>query len=312
MHQILVRRSLQALTNPTVIVATLALGFNAWIAQPLWPSWWTGKLGDVAWLIVAPLLATLVVGFIAPKRWDASRLGVVVIALTGAAFALVKTLPIANAWAAGSIRLLGIEPKLALDPTDLLALPTLILTEWIWLRQHDFMKPSGRWFKASSAILAAAALLADSPAPTLLGPTCIEARDGNLYGYSQGEQYAYFQSPQDYWAVAYISADGGNNWTKSIPTGDERTRAASCAHDAWPIDLDMGDGMATQLYFVPNQGVYVSQDSGQTLTLEQPVHEVYSVLYDHSSGNVIIAAGTEGILVRTSDRKWWEITADAK
>ena len=120
MHQNLVRRSLQALTSPVVVIAALTLGFNAWVAQRLWPSWWTGKLGDVAWLIVAPLLATLLVGLIAPRRADATRLGVVVIAMTGVAFALVKALPLANVWAVGAFRLLGIEPKLTLDPTDLL------------------------------------------------------------------------------------------------------------------------------------------------------------------------------------------------
>ena len=312
MHQNLVRRSLQALTSPVVVIAALTLGFNAWVAQRLWPSWWTGKLGDVAWLVVAPLLAALFVGLLAPPRWDASRLGAVVIALTGAAFALVKTLPSANVWAVDAIRLLGIQPKLALDPTDLLALPTLLLTEWIWLRQSASEKPRRGLLRITGAMLAAAALLADSPGPQLIGPTCIEARDGALYGYSQGKQYGYFQSPQSYWAETYLSNDGGSTWTRSIPTGDDRTREVACAHDAWPIDLEGGDGTTTQLYFVPNQGVYVSQDGGQTLTLEQPVAEVFSVLHDRSSGNVIIAAGSEGLLVRTADRQWAEITGNAQ
>lgn len=312
MHQILVRRSLQTLTNPIVVVAAFVLGFNAVFAQRLWPSWWTGKLGDVAWLIVAPLIVTLVVGLIAPKRWDATRLGAVVIAMTGLAFALVKALPPLNALAVDTIRLLGIEPKLALDPTDLLALPTLFLTERIWLRQRAPTKPQSKLLKASGLMLAAVALLADSPGPQLLGPNCIEARDGNLYAYSQSEEYSYFESRRRIWVEIYTSTDGGYNWTKAIPTGDDQKRQATCAHDAWPIDLDMGDGAATQLYFVTNQGVYVSQDGGQTLTLEQPVAEVFSVLYDKTSGNVILAAGREGILVRTSDRKWREITADAK
>ncbi len=296
MHQNLVRRSLQALTSPVVVIAALTLGFNAWVAQRLWPSWWTGKLGDVAWLVVAPLLAALFVGLLAPARWDASRLGAVVIALTGAAFALVKTLPSANAWAVDAIRLL----------------PTLLLTEWIWLRQSASEKPRRGLPRITGAMLAAAALLADSPGPQLIGPTCIEARDGALYGYSQGKMYGYFQSPQSYWAETYLSTDGGNTWTRSIPTGDDRTREAACAHDAWPIDLERGDGTTTQLYVVPNQGVYVSQDGGQTLTLEQPVAEVFSVLYDSSSGNVIIAAGSEGILVRTADRQWTEITGNTQ
>lgn len=303
MHQILVRRSLQALANPIVAVAALVLGFNALLAQRLWPSWWTGKIGDGAWLIVAPLLATLVVGLIAPKRWDASRLGAVVIAMTGLAFALIKAVPLANAWAIDAFRLIGIEPKLALDPTDLLALPALLLTEWIWLGRRASTRPPSRLLRASGVVLAAAALIADSPAPQQLGVVCLEERDDMIVAYSQEEKSAYFQGNQQILSQLYTSTDGGETWSASAPTEADRSRELACSQTAWPIVIDD----TTRLFFVSGQGIYASTDEGQTLTLEQPLANTVSVWVDDTTGRVIVAAGFEGLFVRSKNGEWAQV-----
>ncbi|GAA0992412.1 hypothetical protein GCM10009555_081420 [Acrocarpospora macrocephala] len=66
--------------HPLTVLATLVLAVNDHILKPLWPGLLTGKLSDVAGLVVAPPLLNLLL-----RRPHLS------IVLTGAGFALVKS-----------------------------------------------------------------------------------------------------------------------------------------------------------------------------------------------------------------------------
>ena len=302
MNSALFRRGLRALAHPIAVGAAVVLGVNALVAQRWWPSWWTGKLGDAAWLIVAPLLIATVVGLLLPRRVHPGVAGVAMITLIGLAYALVKAWAPANVWAVGLFRGIGFEPKLALDPTDLIALPAVLIGLWLWRQAGEAAAAPSTWRlpRALAATLAALALLADSPAPQQLGVVCVEARDGGFYAYSQVEQSTYFEGEQRNWSEIYASDDGGATWVASTPTDEDRAREVSCGQTTWPIVVDE----ATRLFFVSGQGIYASADEGQTLTLEQPLANAFSVLVDDSTGAVIVAAGVEGLFVRSPDGVW--------
>ncbi len=302
MNSALFRRGLRALAHPIAVGAAVVLGVNALVAQRWWPSWWTGKLGDAAWLIVAPLLIATVVGLLLPRRVHPGVAGVAMITLIGLAYALVKAWAPANVWAVGLFRGIGFEPKLALDPTDLIALPAVLIGLWLWRQAGEAAAAPSTWRlpRALAATLAALALLADSPAPQQLGVVCVEARDGGFYAYSQVEQSTYFEGEQRNWSEIYASDDGGASWVASTPTDEDRAREVSCGQTTWPIVVDE----ATRLFFVSGQGIYASADEGQTLTLEQPLANAFSVLVDDSTGAVIVAAGVEGLFVRSPDGVW--------
>ncbi len=309
MHPRLVRQSANALAHPVTLVAAALLMFNAAVAQRLWPSWWTGKWGDVAWLIVAPLLGAMTAGLLLPRRVSERLGGALGLATPALAYALVKSWPLANAWTVATLRGFGFEPKLTLDPTDLIALPALVLTVWIW-RRASSQPGTGRARRATGALLAAVALLADSPAPLFFGANCVVDRDGVLSVYSQVEEYAYFRSPDRRWIDVYTSTDGGATWTAGEVDASDQTQELACARPQWP--LSVGSAPGAQLYQVPGQGIYVSEDEGQTLRLEQKLEQVYSALVYEPNGALIVAAGEEGIFVRAADGSWTQTPPDGK
>lgn len=182
-----------ALLHPVAIGALVLLLANDHVLKAAWPGWWTGKLSDVAGLIVAPVALVALTRLLPPGR----RPGPTAIAIAVAAvFAAVKTLPPANdayAVASGviswpilavggllvgrSIGLPGLAPT-RLDPGDLIALPAVAVGWWLaaGAARPALAVPSAARPLARVAVLGAAlfAVAATSIAPprsiTSVGP----------------------------------------------------------------------------------------------------------------------------------------------
>jgi hypothetical protein len=153
--------SRSALANPAFLAALAVLLINDHVLKGagLLPGWLTGKLSDLAGLIVAPVLAAVVL------RARAPRARVLAFALVAIPFALTKMSDLgarAMESAAGS---LGIEWRIWTDPTDLIALAMLPLA---W-RLLDAPMRAGRALQHAVVIAGALACVASStPVP---GPT---------------------------------------------------------------------------------------------------------------------------------------------
>jgi hypothetical protein len=111
--------ALRWLGSPVTAGAVAVLALNDHVLKQAWPGPVTGKLSDVAGLVVAPPLVALLLALVRVRRSP--------LLVTGAVFAVVKTVPAAAAatsaclgWAAG-------PSYVRADPTDLLALPALLL-----------------------------------------------------------------------------------------------------------------------------------------------------------------------------------------
>lgn len=124
------RSAVAWLASPVTVVAMVVLAVNDHVLKQAHPGPVTGKLSDLAGLVLAPAVLAVVLAALRVPRPRA-----VAIAATGAGFALVKTwqpaTDVANhvwsttgAWNTSILR----------DPTDLVALPALAVAGWVAVR----------------------------------------------------------------------------------------------------------------------------------------------------------------------------------
>jgi hypothetical protein len=133
-------RSLYCLLHPLSLAAMLLLVVNGHWFQPRYPSWLTGKIGDFVWLVFAPFLCASVVSWCFPYRLKdrpkvAFGLSLLIIGLW---FVFGKTVPVVNeitrnAWSF----IIGKQGILLIDLSDLLALPGLFVSCYIWQQISD-------------------------------------------------------------------------------------------------------------------------------------------------------------------------------
>src|SRR5690349_13352126 len=104
--------------HPVTIAATAVLLLNDHVLKQAWPGVVTGKLSDVAGLVVAPAVLGLLTGVFLAGHAGAA----VAVVLTGAGFTWVKTTA-AGAGAASAAWSVVNGPSVVLaDPADLVAL----------------------------------------------------------------------------------------------------------------------------------------------------------------------------------------------
>jgi len=137
--------------HPMALGAMATLALNDHVLKAAYPSWWTGKLSDVAGIIFFPWL---LVSFWELSRqalrrpWQANRVVLLSsIALTALVFAAVKVndqagtalrVVLVHFWSSIATYAPWLVPgrvRHTVDPTDLLVLPLLWLPWWLGTRR---------------------------------------------------------------------------------------------------------------------------------------------------------------------------------
>ncbi len=121
------------LGHPATVLALTVLVVNDHVLKPAFPGPVTGKLSDVAGLVLAPPLVAVLLTLVAP-RLPARAAVVVGLVSVGAGFAVVKSSGYAADVASAAWTVLAGPSLVRADPTDLLTLPSLGLAWWVWTR----------------------------------------------------------------------------------------------------------------------------------------------------------------------------------
>lgn len=290
-------KSLNILAHPLSISVIGLYAFNTFIFQVFWPSWWTGKIGDFAWLFFFPYVLSALFAFLLPEKWKENSFALAA-TVVAALFVLVKT-TVFNDFAVSSLSFfLHFPVSLVPDPTDLIALLSLVGAVFFWKKYQ----PSTRHQKFGLVLISLTVLftLADSAMPDY-GLNYLEISENTIVACSN---YATYQSD-----------DGGLTWKESAPD----SRKTNCPY--YKENLVISDPQNADIRYRYTPGMIErSTDGGKAWTTDytwQPLSEADRIYYqtknqshypysspptyalaDPKTGNVIFAMGQEGILVR--------------
>ncbi len=315
-----VGRALRAVAHPTVLAAIVLLLLNDHWLRWAYPSWWTGKVGDAAWLFFMPFALAPLLAWLLPLSWPRrdAWVGLLSGLAVGGVFAAVKTLPAAHdAFRALCAALFGWQPILLRDPTDLLMLPALWPAWLLWRSESRQSAPAPRR-AVGVIVLAALATIANS-GPLDPGISCLHLEGDRVYA------IAYWNGMT---RGAYISDDGGLTW-EDFASEDELWQDPDllpdfqCRLGGDASFLVTGNEPGEFYRFTPGDRIERSTDEGRTWEVELYVSKRYvraanehysgyggppqgpkNALYHPATGNLIVAMEWKGVLVRDPDGVW--------
>lgn len=303
------QRAMHSLAHPISLGAIVLLLFNDHWLRWNHPSWLTGKLGDFTWLVFAPFIAALLLAWVIPARWKRQEtyVGSLSITVIGLWFALAKTVPLVHEWTTVTWNnLIGWQGSLRLDTTDLLTLPALLLSAWVWWRVggERTPRPKGRlhtWaslprdpkWKPLAYVafgLGIVATLASSPAEYYpnSGVTVI-CQDGDklvipidTWPKSELDRTSnsltnpiYIEIPQ---TTLFTSEDGGWTWSETLVSNYQHPEICS---DTAINQIADPNNPNVRYRWQPGGPVERSSDGGATWLTEKLIPEVWQDVRRH-------------------------------
>lgn len=314
--------------HPLTIAATAVLLLNDHVFKQAWPGLVTGKLSDVAGMVVAPPVLGLLLGLLLADRIAAPA----AVLLTGAGFALVKLTPAGAEVASAAWSVVNGPSVVLADPADLIALPALGLAWWAWLRVAAAPPLSPGLvsrFRVAVAVPFAVLAITATSAPSDVFPSVDGVR---------GADEAGTQVVIEAFGRSYSSRSGVDDWTPLPqpvqPPEERRLQTEACVPGDAAHCYRVHGGGELDLYEWPPRGgrllgVDETTDSGQTwhTAWEVPAARWPFVLRQHSfpggmgrpsrtasvevlvravpgGHEVFVANGVEGLAVRGADGSW--------
>ena len=293
--------ALACLIDPPTLIAIGLLLLNDHLLKAAVPSWWTGKLSDLAGLYFFPFLvlaALSLPGLLfrrsGPSPDRADRLMVLALALSGLWFTALKGTPASNAWAVALLEAITGRGSLFVvaDPTDLIALAMLPLAwlRWKGLVGRQLQRPPGRpsrwkrWFSYLALSAASLSAVATSPAlvPVSFGAVFDVAADPGdadaLYASLATQRILKCERRKGIWGLlagscdvkevdykveTYRSEDGGRTWALYAEVGGH----------LWADPHTQG-----RLYVLNEEGLYLVE-GGQARLLDVPFTELQVLFF---------------------------------
>ncbi|GLW96464.1 hypothetical protein [Microtetraspora sp. NBRC 16547] len=286
--------------HPLTVIATVLLLLNDHLFKSLWPGLVTGKLSDVAGLIVAPPLLNL---FIRRPR--------VSVLLTGAAFTLVKTTSIGAALASEAWTLAWGPSQVLADPTDLMALPALYAAWWTW--NHPAAR-AARLARAAIVIPVTVLAVAATGQTEVFRPYsayAVDVADGMIVVATRG---GWSMGPP---RTGFASSDGGNSWVSWDAPMPPLPRTSACVPDQpdrcyriVPTRLkveELRNGQWVTAWEIPPSGQdRLARVYAPKLPEDAEVVASLGIAIQKLSGGyvVVVANGADGIALRDISGIW--------
>jgi len=312
MHNRTFWKALHSLAHPLSLMAILLLLFNDHWLRYAYPSWLTGKLGDFTWLVFAPFITALLLAWIIPQRWkQQSRIvGLLSISFIGVWFATAKTIPFVHELTTQTLyAIVGWEGQLRLDIADLLTLPALLISGYIWGHASDekvLLKPLA-YVAFGLGILGTLATSQSVEQFPDYGILAVCSTD-NFLNISTSNAVGISSNFKSY--------DGGLTWesfnqedltcsesSQTLETADvfrwSQGDVIEISHDngeTWHIDNDLVE-LDQDIRFAYRQQEFPFLGSVKTIYDEPGPHDAE---FDINTGNVVFAMGWNGLLIRTS------------
>ena len=310
---------------PPTLVGLALLLINDRVLKDQWPGLVTGKLSDVAGLMVVPPLLALLLAVIGVPHIRAWAVGA-----TGVLFAAAKGLAVGSA-VASAMWSVAIPSVVRHDPTDLVALPVL----WLAWRTGGWGKRSGRTRRQRAAL--ALGTLALPCAVFATTATSCSPRDGlrrvTVYegvftgGSGTVEQRIVIG---DYSVVTIDGAgrlEGLSELDRArLGAGAESHATSVCSATArqqcWrgtpdrpaAVDSSTDGGTTWRTEFVVDERVLqsVREDVGDERCGSEPPLGVADVaVLDGPAGYVVAAASSNtGLLLRSARGEWRRLSVD--
>ncbi|WP_329491563.1 hypothetical protein OG618_34505 [Kitasatospora sp. NBC_01246] len=230
--------------HPGTSGAVLVLLVNDHVAKRLWPGAVTGKVSDLAWMLVSPVVLALLLTPLPRLRGD--RPAIAGLAVTAVMFTVAKSGEAGGELASTVWSWSGVPSRIQGDRSDLLALPALGVSWWLWKRSRATRRPR-RWAALLGVPLAVVAMVATSkigepPRPVLW--------------------HAGARAILDTEAGRWASQDGGATWTEEKRSGDvEKSRRNSRPQDGHCLEGEPGPCFRLLDSTSP---IEISEDGGRT------------------------------------------------
>ena len=307
------------------VVAASALVWNDHLGKQHHPGVITGKVSDVAGLVVFPFLfAVLLVPLARPV--GLVRIGRVAIAVTAVGFTAVQLVPAAAAGAAWILTAVAGRSMMVADATDLLALPVLVVPWRMWHRGCRRERgEQDRWTGQRTIAAAMLPLLAVATAAT----SCVE--DDAVRALAWDGRVLYANVGMAGWAS---SRDGGQTWSEAEHDPAAGPPPGAVRPAGHPPLVECAPETPARCYRVADEQprVEVSDDAGRTWsvaweipparrqfvgrakegralcegTLEIGAQDL--VVASHGEGHrVVVALAHQGVVVSHGEGLWYPV-----
>ncbi|MFJ8431129.1 hypothetical protein ACIQ9P_07485 [Kitasatospora sp. NPDC094019] len=239
--------------HPGTLAALVVLLVNDHLGKRLWPGAVTGKVSDLAWMLVSPVVLALLLTPVLRLRGD--RPAIAGLAVTGAMFGFAKSGPWGGEVASAVWSWSGVPSRIQGDRSDLVALPALGVSWWLWKRSRTARR--GSWRPVAAVLGVPLAVFAMVATSTMDRPESLWVK-GSRAMLSTDEGWWTAKDGGASWSPASWGSDlgaeeaGGQHGEKRC-TVSERPLCFRVRDDASPIETSEDGGQTWYTAFDPGE-----------------------------------------------------------